>query len=293
MKKILLTMVLVALCTYCADAQLLWKVSGPKLNGVSYILGTHHIAPKGMIDSVSGLRDAINSVDCVLGEVDMSNIAGPEVQALTMKALQAPADSTLNVVLTKAEYDSVAVLIKKYFNGMVSIDQLASMKPAAIAGQIALMQNMLASPGFNPADQFDTKVQAVAREAGKETGGLETLEFQLNLLYNDPISEQAKALMKAVRTDDKAIEMTKKLVAAYEEEDIETMEELILDKELGMDALSAQKLIYDRNVNWVKTLQELMPVKKVLVAVGAGHLPGEKGLLNLLKAQGYTVEAVK
>jgi uncharacterized protein YbaP (TraB family) len=52
-------------------------------------------------------------------------------------------------------------------------------------------------------------------------------------------------------------------------------------------------LLYDRNANWSKKLQELMPKNSLVVAVGAGHLPGTKGVLNLLREAGYKVEPVK
>ena len=52
-------------------------------------------------------------------------------------------------------------------------------------------------------------------------------------------------------------------------------------------------LLYDRNANWAKKLQDIMTDHPVVVAVGAGHLPGEKGVINLLRQLGYTVEPVK
>ena len=66
----------------------------------------------------------------------------------------------------------------------------------------------------------------------------------------------------------------------------------MLDPELGMDDESAHKLIYERNANWVEELKKITPSTSVLVAVGAGHLPGEKGVISLLKKEGFTVVPV-
>jgi uncharacterized protein len=55
----------------------------------------------------------------------------------------------------------------------------------------------------------------------------------------------------------------------------------------------ADILLYDRNANWVRKLQQLMPDNSLVIAVGAGHLPGKKGVLNLLREAGYKVEPVK
>lgn len=293
MKKLILGIIGAAMCAASGQAQLLWKVIPANGGECSYVLGTHHLAPSGMIDSVRGLRDAIGGVERVYGELDMSVMNAPETQMVVVKALQAPADSTLGAVLTKEQYDSVGVIIKKYFGAMASIDQMQALKPAAVATQLALAQNMMAVPGFNPMEQFDMTVQTAARGAGKEVKGLETLEFQMNLLYGDPVSEQAEALMKSIRNEEEGIEMSRRLAKAYLSGDLDGMMVLSLDPELGMDEEAAQKLIYDRNSAWADELEGVIPGKRVLVAVGAGHLPGAKGLLQLLKNKGFKIEEVK
>ena len=292
MKKLILTIALVASASL-AQAQLLWKVTVPESSKTSYILGTHHFAPAGMIDSISGLKDAINSVEAVYGELDMSSMNDPALQQKMASIMVAPADSTLNVVLTKQQYDSVSVLVDKYFKGMASMAQLSVLKPAALATQLAALQNLAAIPNFNPADQLDTKVQTIAGAAGKDIKGFETIDFQLNLLYGDPLSEQAKSLMSAVRNDNRVQQLAQELIAAYSKGNLEKLVEITEDSEIGMDADSKEKLINERNASWAETLKTEIPEKSVLVAVGAGHLPGEKGLLALLKNLGFQVEPVK
>ncbi len=99
--------------------------------------------------------------------------------------------------------------------------------------------------------------------------------------------------MKAVRNDEKSLEMSKKLSQAYIAGNLDAMLEIMTDEELGMDEEGIKKLITDRNENWVALLKTLVPEKSVLVAVGAGHLPGEKGILSLLKDLGFTVTPVR
>lgn len=274
-----------------AQAQLLWKVTSPGSDKVSYIVGTHHLAPQGMIDSISGLKDAIKGVDAVYGEVDMTTIT-PDIQQKMMAMMAAPADSTLNLVLTKEQYDSVGAIVNKYFNGMATVDQLAALKPVALSTQLSLMQNIAAFPGFNPAEQLDTKIQQEATALGKQAKGFETIEFQLGILYGDPIAEQAEALMKTVRHDTESIELSKKLANAYIKGDLDEMYSVIRDKDLGMDDDAVRKLITDRNVNWASMLKFILPQQSVLVAVGAGHLPGSNGMISLLRGLGFVVEPV-
>lgn len=292
MKKIFLALALIATASF-AQAQLLWKVTAPESGKTSYVLGTHHFAPSGMYDSIPGLANAINSVDAVYGEFDMSSMNEPGIQQKLATIMMAPADSTLNVVLTKEQYDSVAVLVDKYFNGMANISQLSVLKPAALATQLAALQNLAAIPGFNPVDQLDAKVQSQAAALGKAVKGFETIDFQLNLLYGDPLSEQAKSLMNSVRNDSRVQQLARELIAAYTAGNLEKLVEITEDSEIGMDESSKEKLINERNAAWAETLKAEIPNGSVLVAVGAGHLPGEKGLLALLTNLGFKVEPVK
>ncbi|MCI9606833.1 MAG: TraB/GumN family protein [Muribaculaceae bacterium] len=290
MKRIMICAAVLA-ASIAAQAQLLWKVTSPGSDKVSYIVGTHHLAPQGMIDSISGLKDAIKGVDAVYGEVDMTTIT-PDIQQKMMAMMAAPADSTLNLVLTKEQYDSVGAIVNKYFNGMATVDQLAALKPVALSTQLSLMQNIAAFPGFNPAEQLDTKIQQEATALGKQAKGFETIEFQLGILYGDPIAEQAEALMKTVRHDTESIELSKKLANAYIKGDLDEMYSVIRDKDLGMDDDAVRKLITDRNVNWASMLKFILPQQSVLVAVGAGHLPGSNGMISLLRGLGFVVEPV-
>lgn len=292
MKKLIFTLALLASAAF-AQAQLLWKVTSSQSARPSYILGTHHFAPAGMIDSIPQLKDALNNVDVVYGELDMSSMADPSIQQKMAAIMMAPADSTLNVLLTKEQYDSVAVLVNKYFNGMATMEQLSVLKPAALATQLAALQNLAAVPGFNPAEQLDTKVQTIAMSTGKDIKGFETIDFQLNLLYGDPLTEQVKSLMSSVRNDGKVQEMALELIAAYTHGNLERLVEITEDSEVGMDADAKEKLINERNAAWAETLKTEIPAGSVFVAVGAGHLPGEKGLLSLLSALGFKVEPVK
>jgi uncharacterized protein YbaP (TraB family) len=78
------------------------------------------------------------------------------------------------------------------------------------------------------------------------------------------------------------------MMTAYKNQDLEKLEALMMKSDMGMGNFT-EVLLYKRNRNWVAKLKELMPQKSLLVAVGAGHLPGEKGVINLLRKAGYTV----
>ena len=82
------------------------------------------------------------------------------------------------------------------------------------------------------------------------------------------------------------------MIEAYKAQDIEKLGEYVKEDDGGL-ANYEDILIYNRNRNWVTKLKTLMPEKSLLIAVGAGHLAGEKGVIKLLRKEGYTVRPVK
>ncbi len=292
MKKVLFAMALL-LTAGAANSQLLWKISGKDAKGDSYLFGTHHVAPVSLIDTTPGFKDAMAGVDAVYGEIDMSEMTSPSAQQVIMSAAMAPADSTVTKLLTAEQIDSVNAVLGKYTNGMLKLDQLAMFKPRMIDTQLGMLQTMVAFPEFNGQEQLDNTIQLKCRELGKNIKGFETLEQQMNLLMSGSMTEQASDLMESVRKDSEAAEKARKLANAYMSADINTIETMFLDPDLGMDEKSRKMLIDDRNADWLKQLSSILPSESVFIAVGAGHLIGDTGLIKELQKAGYTVTPVK
>jgi len=292
MKKLLLSAI-VLLTGVSASAQLLWKVSGNGSKGDSFIFATHHIAPTSVLDSIAGLNEAIKSVDAVYGEIDMAEMTSPSAEQVIMTFGMAPSDSTLTKVLNQSQIDSIDAILAKYTQGMVKTVQMDVLKPAMVNTQIAMFQAMVDFPEFNGKEQLDMTVQQRGRQAGKNVKGFETMDEQLAMLMCDPISQQVEDLMHTVRTDSKASEQSHALAKAYRTGNLEDIKAIMFDAEAGMNEDAAERLLYRRNDNWTAKLKEILPKETVFVAVGAGHLIGERGLLEQLKNMGYNVEPVK
>ncbi len=80
------------------------------------------------------------------------------------------------------------------------------------------------------------------------------------------------------------------MMLEYKNQQLMAMEKLLAKSELGSDKKYEELLLNKRNINWISQLKTIMPKESVFVAVGAGHLVGEKGLLTLLRNEGYKVE---
>ena len=167
---------------FCANAQLLWEISGNGLEKPSYVFGTHHVAPASMLDSIPGFNQAITSCDAVYGEVEKEGLVGAETQQKMLAMITAPADSTLSAVLDAKTIAAIDSIFKDFSGGMAGVVQLEPMKPAFVETQLTLIATMKLFPTFNPAEQIDISIQTRAAQLGKPTAGFESADFQLDLL---------------------------------------------------------------------------------------------------------------
>lgn len=293
MKKILLSLLVAAATALGCNAQLLWKVSGNGLEKPSYLFGTHHIAPVSVLDSVPGFSEALASADKVYGELVMSEANSPQSQQLMLSYAMAPQDSLLTKVLSPAQLDSLNKVVKSYMGPMADASQFAPMKPAMVSTVLALVQSQKAFPKFNPAEQLDGEIQKRGAAAGKEIGSLETMEDQCKAMFGTSVLTQAEELMDLVRNDDKAAGTAMKLAQAYLSGDLNSMLAIMEDPAAGGSEDWSERMLNKRNANWVRIMAGLLPTASVLIAVGAGHLPGDKGLISLLREKGYTVTPVE
>lgn len=294
MKRLTLVLGLLLVAT-AVHAQLLWKVTGNGLGRPSYILGTHHMAPSTMIDQIKGMNEAIAGCDIVVGEVEKDSLMSPEVQARMAQAMVAPLDSTLDKVLTPADYGIVEKVFNKYFGTLgMKLKQVNNLKPSAISTQMQAMQAIKYFPNFDANSLIDVMVQTRANEAGRPSVGLESVDEQINLLFNGSIANQAKGLVEACKQDEFFQVQSAALADAYLAQDLDKLLAVMTDTTMGGDSEEEMEvLIYSRNRSWAEKLKVIMPERACLVCVGAGHLPGEQGLLQLLRNAGYTVEPMQ
>lgn len=265
---------------------LLWRVSGKNLSKPSYVFGTMHMICANDIELSDSLKSAIQNSDNVYLELDMDDMW----QMMgAMMHMNMKGDTTLSDLLTPEDYKKVKNYFKDH-NGLIPFSMMERYKPL-------LVESMIMEQA-KPCDNMIVIEQLVMNEAkksGKEIKGLETFDYQLAIFDKIPYKLQAQQLVQMVdeaKTGSGADEdEVKVLTDAYRKQELNKMDELTkADPSIGE---FTDILLYDRNANWSKKLQELMPGNGLVIAVGAGHLPGVKGVLNLLRQAGYTVEPVK
>ena len=288
-RLLLLLVAVAAIVSQQAQAQLLWKVTSPSSGKTSYLFGTHHVAPVTVLDSIAAFRPAFEQAEIIVGEMDMAQATSPAGQQTLALAGMAPADSTLNRVLAPEQLDSLGTMLTRYGGQGIPLEAFYGVKPALVSTMIAMAQAQAAFPDFDPGKQLDSYIQQQAVAAGKKVEGFETVEQQAAILFGSPIAEQAADLMKAIRLDDEAIEVSRRLASLYVKGDLDGILELMNDPSFGFSDAEADRMLYARNESWVKILASMLPTASVLVVVGAGHLGGPRGLISLLRSHGFDV----
>ena len=300
MKRIVFTLVL-ACAALCSPAQLLYRISGNGLPSPSYIIGTYHLADVGFVDSIPGIRQAMNDCQQVYGELVMDEMMSPHSMAMMQQAMMLPEGMTLEKLLTSEEMTRLNAYMKSLMgmdmtNPMIA-QEMGKWTPSALSTTLSSLSYMKKTSGFDPQNQFDNYFQKEAVKQGKGVGGLETTVFQLNMLFKSQTLERQKELLMC-QVDNVAFmdEMTDGVIKAFYAQDLNAIKEA-MDAKLynSCDSRPEEEdaLIYNRNADWVKKMPALMAKKPTLFAVGAAHLPGEKGVLNLLRQAGYKVEGIK
>lgn len=283
-----------------SHAQLLYKISGNGLGNPSYIVGTYHLAPGSFADSIPGLKEAFASCKQIYGELDMQDALSEVNRDKLEKAQFLPEGTTLSSLLSKEQMERLNTLMR----GTIGTDmtnpllaaQFDKMTPTALSTTLTIFAYIKKSPNFNPMDLLDSHLQLLAQKQGMEIKGFETVEFQARMLYGDSLEKQVEELMCLVDNFDDAVEMAEFVTAAYFSQDLDQLLDIISEESEGPCASSPENddnLIYNRNVNWVKSMPEIMKHAPTFFAVGAAHLCGDRGVLRLLEQAGYKIEGVK
>lgn len=265
---------------------LLWRISGNGLTKYSYLFGTMHMICANDIVISDSLSYAIKNADKVYLEIDMDDMMGIMMSAMNQMGMRG--DTTLSDLLTDEEYNKVKSFFELKTGGMMPFSMLEKFKPMLIGSmvmeQLKQCQDMIV---------MEQMVMEEASKSKKEIEGLETIEYQLAIFDKIPYKVQAKQLLKMIEDHGKESSDTEMmlLTQAYRNQQLDKMDELI-NKDSGISGYT-DILLYDRNENWTNKLQNLMSGNSLVIAVGAGHLPGEKGVINLLRKAGYKVEPVK
>ncbi len=291
------TAVLVALFAFvfhtCSYAQvthsptsLLWKVSGKGLKKASYLYGTYHLVPSGYLPAEGKVLKAFHESQGVIVEVELDSSM---MQKAAMMAYMP--DHKFSELVAQADYGLVADEVK--LTSGYDLQMFEQVKPITLSLMLSASYSMEAAPWLKELEgtPLDGYFVAEGRKLGKNILTLESIEEQMKLLYQtDSPEKQAKELVEMVRKKEEMQRLSADIINNWRSENIDQMAAVSTSM---MDSFGGQEaLLTDRNARWMEVLPKQFKKGSQFVAVGALHLTGDDGLIHLLRAKGYTVEAV-
>ena len=171
--------------------------------------------------------------------------------------------------------------------------QLDQFKPVFIS----IMYSLALAQKYTP-EKLNYGGQAIdqyfahqGKKSGKKVYSLESSAEQAEILFNSKsLEEQIEDLVEMAKDKEAVVKMTKSVIQSYLDEDLKTMYEEAKNLEEASGDLDV--LLDDRNLRWIEILKPILSEGNAFIAVGALHLPGEKGLIELLQKEGYILSPV-
>ena len=291
MKKIFLGALYCLVLSTSANAQkklvenaILWKVSGKGLQKPSYIFGTYHFLTNSFVDTLPEVLNAYKAAGMVVGEL----IIDSSIQAPLMKA-QMLSGTTLQKILPDTVYARTAGWFKE--EAGLDLIQLNQLNPITVMTFAMAVTKQKYFPNKKGEVQLDTYFQDMGKKEGKKIKGLETIDVQINALFNQlTMARQIELLNDALKDKEGLKNAITVMNEAYFKNDLVGLQNLMYGASYKPGELKA--LIDDRNNSWIQQLPPLMKDQSLFVAVGALHLVGESGLVKQLREQGYTLTPV-
>jgi len=253
-----------------------------------YLLGSIHVLAEEYYPLTRSFSYAYYNSQKVVFEIDPEILFSPKASKTNEKYYTFQDGNTLQTVLSPGTY---RLLKKKLKTLGIDIKDVHKFKPWVL--HLTLSGKIDSSIDFRPDLGIENHFYRMAKDAGKPTGGLESIQDQLDVFDTLPMNVQ-EALLKeslAFTNSKKREKAFLHMVKSWHQGNLDGLEELV--ESFKRYPLYYKNLLVQRNHNWVPQIEEFLTEEKnVLVIVGAAHLPGEDGLLHLLTEKGYELERV-
>lgn len=264
-----------------SEDAILYRLEGNGLKEPSYIYGTMHMIDAEKFYFPKELRKLISKQDQFIMELES---VGNQMEM--MAKLMLPADQKLADFFTPEQYDSIKVYFKENMNMEPAMFDMSfsRMKPFVV------LQTMTALPFTKKKiESYDNEIYGIAEKHDIKIHGLETIDQQLGFFDEMETDDMAKMIMSSMVDTDTST-LLDRMETAYQNQSLKDLGTIMTSDESFMDT---ETLLDGRNIKWVPQIMKLTKDKSCFVAVGAGHLFGEKGILTLLKNEGYTITPLK
>lgn len=266
-----------------AQNSILWEVRGNGSNDASYLLGTLKFIGEKEYFMHKEITEILKTCTIFAIEDEVNHHAQHELN----KAIHFPKGESLATAMRPEEYNK----LENFFLSEFKISNKDFKKNYSILKPLALSITMTRLSLHEEVKFYDIELLKQANDYQIDTYSLESIEREAEAFNAFPMDAQIKALMHSVDNFETQKEEYKKLEAAYIKGDLDKVFEYSLHP-FEKNKIFIEEFYSKRNAEWLPKIEKMLSEEKAFVAVGAAHMEGEKGLINLLKAKGYTLTPI-
>jgi len=262
---------------------LLWQIEKPGLTP-SYLFGTIHSEDSRVTQLPPIVQSRLEQADSVSLELHMSMSNMMKVAS----AMFFVGEQSLDKLVDKTLFEQIAKVMRQYHIAPMLVKRL---KPWAVIA-------MLNTPPTKTGQFLDLQLYKKAQQLQIPTYGLETIKEQLAIFEKFSLDEQLIMLKQTMKQLDKMPAIFAKLHELYLQRDLTALMKFSIeymhsgnDNQALIDTYY-KRIVDDRNIKMLERMEKRLEEGNAFIAVGALHLPGEKGLLKLLQGRGYRLSVL-
>lgn len=264
--------------TVKTENALLWEITGNDLTEPSYIFGTIHLIPAEDYFFNEIMEEKLEKCKTLAMEIDINMSLADQISIV--RKIMLPDNKSLSDFMTEEEYEKFSNYIldslkikKSKWNKIIKLKPMFS---------VSIILNEL----MPETKTYEIELNKIAKKKKMNVIGLETVDYQIDVLNSISIEKQVEMISADYFTGDPIIELLE-IVSIYKKQNINKMLELYKEDDTMLEF--EDELLINRNNNWIPVIEKQIKGGSTFIAVGAMHLPGEIGILNLLKQKAYKV----
>jgi uncharacterized protein YbaP (TraB family) len=261
-------------------SSLLWKITGKDVQE-SYLFGTMHLIEKEYFVWSSKLEKLVKKSEMLVMELPGLPDQSEGIKYITLE------EGSFFDYFTAEQKDTILDWVKTslHLSEQGFNASMGKYKPFAVVSLASQLQFM------GKTESYEMRFEQLARKNNVDIAGLETMQQQMAIFDSMSREEQADWVMESIRNKDRNLLQLQQMQQIYQKQQIDSLYQFMVS-EGGSLNNQMDVLLDERNQNWIPQLLKMMADKKCFVAVGAGHLGGDQGVIRLLRNQGLTVEPV-
>lgn len=260
-----------------------WRVSSG--SNVLYLGGTVHLLRPSDYPLPAEYEDAYLDSDELYFETDITAMTTDlNIQVQMLQRLTYQDDRTLRTVLSTEAYDA---LNEYAMSTGLPLMMLEKMKPGLLISTLQVLE--FQKLGFTP-QGVDAFFNSRAMGDGKNTGALESIEEQIGFIAAMGEGNESEFVLLSIADLEDTEQMMAQMISAWRSGNARQLKELFVDDMRDQAPEVYDSLLRQRNLKWMPQIEAMLRDNdKEFVLVGAAHLVGEDGLLEMLQARGYDV----